>query len=117
VTEETHETKQSDFGKESKPLPSENKTRELTTTPFRRKKRTNSIWAKIKAKLSLCLYLTEHHNMEMYGGVDVQLHTFLISALEGGQRSDSLLGRFTPRGRALFTHWIGGWVRTRVGLD
>jgi hypothetical protein len=26
-------------------------------------------------------------------------------------------GRFTPRERALFTHWIGGWVGTRAVLD
>jgi hypothetical protein len=27
------------------------------------------------------------------------------------------LGRFTPRERAPGTHWIGGWVGPRAGLD
>jgi hypothetical protein len=27
------------------------------------------------------------------------------------------VGRITPRGKALGTHWIGGWVAPRTGLD
>jgi hypothetical protein len=50
-------------------------------------------------------------------GVEVQLHTFLISALDGGEWSVSHPGRFTPRVKAAGTHWIGGWVVPRVGLD
>jgi hypothetical protein len=46
--------------------------------------------------------------MKAYGGVDV----FLTSVLAGGERSDSRFGRFTPR-----THWIGGLVGRRGGLD
>jgi hypothetical protein len=41
----------------------------------------------------------------------------LTSTLDGGQGSASRPGCFTPRERAPFTHWIGGWVGTRVGLD
>jgi len=37
----------------------------------------------------------------------------LTSALDGGEWSASPPGRFTPRERALYTHWIGDWV----GLD
>jgi hypothetical protein len=33
----------------------------------------------------------------------------LTSALDGCEWSASLPGRFTPRGRAPSTHWIGGW--------
>jgi len=29
----------------------------------------------------------------------------------------SCTGHFTPRERAPTTHWIGGWVGLRVGLD
>jgi len=40
----------------------------------------------------------------------------LTSALDGGEWSASLPGRFTPRERAPCTHWIGGWVGPRTGL-
>jgi hypothetical protein len=50
--------------------------------------------------------------MKAYGEVDVQIHIFLISALVEGEWSASRPGRFTPD-----THWIGGWVDPRVGLD
>jgi hypothetical protein len=55
--------------------------------------------------------------MKMYGGVDVQIHDFLTSALVGGEWSDSRPGRFTPGGKAPGTHWIGGWAGNRTGLD
>jgi len=41
----------------------------------------------------------------------------LTSALYGGEWSASRPGRFTPRERAPFTCWIGGWVGPRAGLD
>jgi hypothetical protein len=37
---------------------------------------------------------------------------FSTSELYGGEWSDSCLGRFTPG-----THWMGGWVGPRTGLD
>jgi hypothetical protein len=53
--------------------------------------------------------------MKAYGGVDAQSHIFLTSALVG-------VVSFTPlplylRERAPGTHWIGGWVGPRAGLD
>jgi len=42
---------------------------------------------------------------------------FLTSALGGGELSASRYGRFTHRERAPGTHWIGGWVHPRSGLD
>jgi len=48
--------------------------------------------------------------MKTYRGVEVQLHAFLTSALDGGEWSVSRPGRFTPRKRAPGAHWIGGWV-------
>jgi hypothetical protein len=41
----------------------------------------------------------------------------LTSALDGGEWSASRPGRFTPRERALGTHWIRGWVGPRAVLD
>jgi hypothetical protein len=44
-------------------------------------------------------------------------HAFLISALEGGEWSASRPGRFTLGERVPGTHWIGGWVSPRAGID
>jgi hypothetical protein len=55
--------------------------------------------------------------MKTYGGVDVWIHVFLTSGLVGGELSASRSGRFTPVERAPGTHWIGGWVSPRAGLD
>jgi hypothetical protein len=55
--------------------------------------------------------------MKAYGVVDVYINIFLTSALLGGERSASRPGRFTPDERAPGSHWIGGWVDTRAGLD
>jgi hypothetical protein len=41
----------------------------------------------------------------------------LTSTLDGGKWSASCHGRFTPRERTPGTHWIGGWLGTRAGLD
>jgi hypothetical protein len=42
---------------------------------------------------------------------------FLTSALDGGEWSASRPCCFTPGERAPGTHWIGGWVGPRAGLD
>jgi len=54
--------------------------------------------------------------MKAYWGVEVYLHDFLTSELDGGEWSASLPGHFTPRQRAPGTHWIGGLVDPRAGL-
>jgi hypothetical protein len=46
----------------------------------------------------------------MYGGMDVYIHIFLTLAIVGGEWSAS-------GGRAPGTHWIGGWMVPRTGLD
>jgi hypothetical protein len=48
------------------------------------------------------------------GGIAPQ---FLTSALEGNESSASRLGRFTTAEIAHGTHWRGGWVGPRAGLD
>jgi hypothetical protein len=55
--------------------------------------------------------------MKAYGGVDVQIHIFLTWALVGGEWSPSDRYRFTPGEKWPGTHWIGGWVGPRAGLD
>jgi hypothetical protein len=68
-------------------------------------------------KLKLSLYLTTYHAVEAYWGVEVQLHSFLTSALDGGEWSDSRTGRSTTGERTPGIHWIVGWVGLRGGLD
>jgi hypothetical protein len=55
--------------------------------------------------------------MKAYGGVDVQIHIFLTSALAGGEWSASRRSHFASGERAPGTHWIGVWVDPRAGLD
>jgi hypothetical protein len=43
--------------------------------------------------------------------------TFLDLGTVGGQWLTSRPGRFTSGERAPGTHWIGGWVDLRAGLD
>jgi hypothetical protein len=49
--------------------------------------------------------------------MDVEIHIFLTSALFGGEWLTSRPGRFTPGERVPGTHWVGGWVDPRTGLD
>jgi hypothetical protein len=64
-----------------------------------------------------CAQLIKHYAIKAYGGVEVLIHVFLSSALVRGEWSASLPGRFTPKERPPGTHWIGGWVGPRTGLD
>jgi hypothetical protein len=55
--------------------------------------------------------------MKVYWGVEVYLHAFLTSALEGGEWSASRPGRSASRDRVPGPHWIGGWVGPRTVPD
>jgi hypothetical protein len=55
--------------------------------------------------------------MKAYRGVDVYVHIFLTSALAGGEWSASRPGRFISGERAVGTHFVGGWVDPRAGLN
>jgi hypothetical protein len=55
--------------------------------------------------------------MKVYGGVDVYIHVFLISARVGGAWLARRPGRFIPGERAPNAHFIGGWMHSKTGLD
>jgi hypothetical protein len=67
-------------------------------------------------KVKLPFWLIKHYAMKTNGGVVVQTHIFLTSALVEGEWSNSRPGRFTSGEGAPVTHWIGGWVGLRAGL-
>jgi hypothetical protein len=71
----------------------------------------------LKTKVNLSQYLANHYVMKNYGGVYVYIHGFFTSALVGGEWSASRPGRFIPDGKAPGTHWKGGWLGPRAGLD
>jgi hypothetical protein len=66
-------------------------------------------------KLSLCL--TKHHAVKTYVGMEVWLHPFLTSALDGDEWSASRPRHFTCGERAPGAYRIGGWVGPRASLD
>jgi hypothetical protein len=55
--------------------------------------------------------------MKVWGGVDVEMHVFLNSAIVRGEWSASHLGRFTWGERPPGTHWIRGLVVLRTGQN
>jgi hypothetical protein len=59
----------------------------------------------------------KHHSMKTFWERRYSSMHSLTSALDGGELSASRPGQFTPRERASSTHWIGGWVGPRAGLD
>jgi hypothetical protein len=52
--------------------------------------------------------------MKANGGMDLQTHVLLTSALAGDEQSASCPGHFTHKERAASNHWIGGWVGPRI---
>lgn len=54
-------------------------------------------------RVQISLYTPWRH----VGGVEVWRHSFLTSAVDGGKRSDSRLGRLTYGERILVIHWEG----------
>jgi hypothetical protein len=67
-------------------------------------------------QLSQCLirWAARHEDIRGSGGI---APPFLTPAIDWGEWSASRPCRFTPTERAPGTHWIGGWVGHRIGLD
>jgi hypothetical protein len=55
--------------------------------------------------------------MMVYGGVDLLIHNFLTSALDGGEWSASRFCHFTLEERASITHWTRCGEDPTAGLD
>jgi hypothetical protein len=55
--------------------------------------------------------------MKTYGEVEILIEVFVTSALIGGDWSPSRMGRFNSEEKTPSTHWKGGWVSPRTGLD
>jgi hypothetical protein len=55
--------------------------------------------------------------MKTYKGAGVLLHSFLTSAINGGEQLVSRPDRVSPGEKAPNSHWIGSWVTPRDGLD
>jgi hypothetical protein len=70
----------------------------------------------VAVELKLVIYAA-CYAMMTYGGVDIQIHVFLSSALVVGEWSASRPGCFTLGERDPGTHSIGAWVSCRAGLD
>jgi hypothetical protein len=66
----------------------------------------------IKMNIPLCLI--KHLALNVYEGMEVQLHVFLTSALDEGEWSASRPGRFTL---APSIGHVRGWMGLRAGLD
>jgi hypothetical protein len=67
-------------------------------------------------ELSLCFNRAPRHKGVLGEWRYSSTHS-LTSALDGGERSASRPGNFSPRERAPSTHWIGGWPGPRAVLD
>jgi hypothetical protein len=65
--------------------------------------------------VSLCL--TKHDAVRLIRGVEVYLHAFLTSAVDGGEWSASRSASFIAEERAHDTHCIGTWVGCTVHLE
>jgi len=55
--------------------------------------------------------------MKTFSLIMLQLHAFLIPALDWDELPGSHPNHFTPGVTVPGNHWIVGWVGRRVGLD
>jgi hypothetical protein len=66
------------------------------------------------AEVQLSQYFAKHYALKTYGGVDAAIRVFLASKLV---KASGQLHAAAPLPPGNGTHWIGGWVEPRAGLD
>jgi hypothetical protein len=52
-----------------------------------------------------------------HGGVEAYIHATIAFAIDNGEWSASRSGLFTSGETGASTHWTGGWMGPRTGLD
>jgi hypothetical protein len=67
--------------------------------------------------MSIGRYRFNPHAMKAYGEMNVQLHAFLASALDGFEWPSSRFCLFISVKELLVPTGVGGWVDPSVGLD
>jgi hypothetical protein len=55
--------------------------------------------------------------MKEYGGVELQVHSFLPSAVGVREWLTSRYGLTTPRERTSYVHLVWGWVESETGVE
>jgi hypothetical protein len=61
----------------------------------------------LKITVRLSLFLMKQNALEMFAGLEVKLHEFIIPELDGIDWSASCLGRFFAGDGATGAHWMG----------
>jgi len=74
-------------------------------------------WRRLKVKIKFSLCLTKQHAMKTYWGSGGIAPPILDFDTRWGEWSASCPGHFTSGEGAPVTHWIGGWVGRRAGLN
>jgi hypothetical protein len=89
----------------------------LGYSPFCTRLETVTLQNKAKKKVKVVSVLSSALCHEDIWGSGVTAPPFLTSAIGGGEWSPSRTGCFTPGEIVPGTHWVGGWVGPRAGLD
>jgi hypothetical protein len=67
-------------------------------------------------KINLSLSLTKYHTMKMYRGSE-DTSPRILNLCTRWRWSALRSGSFTPEERAPSTHWTGGWLDHRTGMN
>jgi hypothetical protein len=64
-----------------------------------------------------CIFFVQLLAMQVLRGTEGSSYSFLALALDGVFGQCHSLAALYPQKRTTSTHWIGGWVDLRSGLD
>jgi hypothetical protein len=90
--------------------------REWVEPHSRPKSKPSIFWKIISPKVKSSLG-SERHTTKVYWGVEVKLHPFFYLDTRWRWVDGFTPQPFYSQGTAPCTHWIGGWVGPRAGLD